>query len=111
MFATVRLQVRATALTQQTGAGAERGTPMLTIPETAVVTDGEARYVFVEVGPRTYERRSVQVVSLAPPGSTRPAGNRVGIRSGIAAGDRVVVSGAFVLKSELAKGALGDHDH
>lgn len=111
MFATVRLDVRTTTLTQQMGASAERSAPMLTIPETAIVTDGESRYVFVEVGPRMYERRTVQVVSLAPPGSTRPAGNRVGIRSGIAAGDRVVVSGAFVLKSELAKGALGDHDH
>ena len=110
MFATVRLNVRVTALTQQMGASAERTTPMLTVPETAIVTEGESRFAFVEVGPRTYERRTVDVVSLAPPGSTRPVANRVGIRSGLVAGDRVVVNGAFVLKSELAKAGLS-HDH
>jgi hypothetical protein len=35
----------------------------------------------------------------------------VPIRSGLALGDIVVVRGAFVLKSELRKGELGEEGH
>lgn len=38
-------------------------------------------------------------------------GNRVVIRSGIAPGGRIVVAGAFALRSELAKGEIGEHGH
>ena len=38
-------------------------------------------------------------------------GGRVAIRSGLAAGARLVVSGAFALRSELAKGEFGEHGH
>ncbi len=90
-------------------AGSAAGT-VLTIPEAAVVTDGERRFVFVEVGPRAYERREVRVASLAPPGSSTPRAPAVVVQDGLRAGERVVVSGAFTLKSELAKASLGD-DH
>lgn len=109
MFATVRLNVRVTTLTREIGA-VTRTVPILTVADGAIVTDGDKRFVFIETGPRTYARREVGVVSLAPPGSSRSASGRVGITRGIQAGDRVVVHGAFVLKSELAKGGLG-HDH
>jgi hypothetical protein len=33
------------------------------------------------------------------------------VRSGLTPGDRVVVNGAFILKSELAKASLGEHGH
>jgi hypothetical protein len=33
------------------------------------------------------------------------------VRSGVAAGERVVVQGAFTLKSEIAKAALGEDEH
>lgn len=101
MFATVRLAVPAAP-----------GSPaVLTIPESAVVTDGERRFVFVEVGVREFERRAVEVSSLAPPGSTAPLAERVAVRRGLTPGDRVAVAGAFTLKSELAKATLGEHGH
>lgn len=110
MFATVRLNVTLSTLTRDVGASAERSAPVLTIPATAIVTDGEKQYAFVETAPRTYERRELTVVSLAPPGSSRPTTNRIGVIKGLAAGERVVISGAFILKSELAKAGLS-HDH
>lgn len=118
MFATVRLDVSTgDALALAPGgataaaAGATARATVLTIPESAVVTDGERRFVFVEVGPRAYERREVRVASLAPPGSSTPRTPAVVVQDGLRAGERVVVSGAFTLKSELAKAALGDDHH
>ena len=101
MFATVQLAVTESA----------PGNKLLTIPESAVVTDGEQRFVFVEVAPRTYERREVVLESLTPAGSSLPTTSRVGVREGLSAMDRVVVQGAFTLKSELAKAGLGEHGH
>lgn len=110
MFATVELDVPASAIRAPRGGDAPLG-GMLTIPESAVVTEGERRFVFVPVGPRSYERREVQVASVAPPGSAAPTSALVAVRSGLTATDSVVVSGAFILKSELAKGSLGEHGH
>ncbi|HYJ78013.1 MAG TPA: efflux RND transporter periplasmic adaptor subunit [Longimicrobiaceae bacterium] len=104
MFANVTLDAPAEVL---------EGTPttaVLTIPEAAVVSDGEGRYVFVEIGPRTFERRDVVVASLSPTGSAVPAGDRVAVRSGLVAGERIVVNGAFTLKSELGKAGFA-HEH
>lgn len=101
MFALVRFRIDASA------AGERR----VTIPEASIVTDGDARYVFVEIAPRTYERRAVEVASLAPPGAAAAGGGRVVVRSGLRAGERVVVRGAFTLKSELAKAALAEDEH
>ena len=111
MFATVRLLVPSVTVARATGNAGGAETDLLTIPESAVVTEGEHRYVFVEVGERTFERREVQIASLAPPGSATPGGDRVAVRTGLAAGDRIAVSGAFILKSELAKAGLGEHGH
>lgn len=105
MFATVRLHTPVT-----TGAP-NAGQQIVTIPETALVNEGELRFVFVEVGPRTFERRAVQVASLEAPGASQPLTNRVVVRSGLQAGERVVVRGAFTLKSELGKASLGEHGH
>lgn len=111
MFATVRLLVPSVTVAQATGSAGGAEADLLTIPESAVVTDGEHRYVFVEVGERTFERREVQTASLAPPGSATPGGDRVAVRTGLSAGDRIAISGAFILKSELAKAGLGGHGH
>jgi multidrug efflux pump subunit AcrA (membrane-fusion protein) len=109
MYATVRLATGAEeTVARRTAAAAPDS--LLTIPEAAVVTDGDDRIVFVEVAQRTYERRVVEVVNLTPPGSTTPTADRVAVRSGLRAGERIVVQGAFTLKSELAKGGLS-HDH
>lgn len=104
MFANVTLDAPAEAALQTTAA------TLLTIPEAALVTDGEARYVFVETAPRTFERRAVQVEALSAPGSTVAAVGRVAVRSGLTAGERIAVSGAFTLKSEMGKAGF-EHDH
>lgn len=103
MFATVRLEL-------PTGS-ATASTLVVTIPESAIVTEGDRRFVFIEVAPRTFERREVDVASLEAPGAAQPLSNRVIARSGLRPGERVVVRGAFTLKSELGKGALGEHGH
>lgn len=115
MFATVQLDVSVRDAVDATRTP-DRGTPrevgaVLTIPETAIVTDGERRFVFVEVGLRTYERRDVRVAPLSPAGSTVSRAVRVAVRDGLRVGERVVVSGAFTLKSELAKASLSDDEH
>jgi cobalt-zinc-cadmium efflux system membrane fusion protein len=76
----------------------------LAVPPGAVQRDGGASVVFVEVGPRRYERRVVRTGARTD--------TSVEIVSGLDAGERVVVEGAFLLKSELAKGELGEgHEH
>ena len=97
MFAAVQLQVPAAAA----GGTGRSAAPVLSIPISAVVTDGATRYVFVEVEPRTFERRTVETTPLN-------GGSRLAVRSGLAAGERVVIRGAFTLKSELGKAAFGD---
>jgi len=98
MFATVTL------------ATGEAAAGVLSVPTSAVVTDGDARYVFVEVAPRTYERREVSVAPPTYAGLPRPA-LRVVVRDGLVAGERVVTHGAFTLQSELAKSSFGaEHD-
>lgn len=110
MYATVRLNVPIAAAVRGDGAGPSATTPVLTVPETAIVSDASKRYVFVEVGARTYERREVQIVSAAPQGAATAASGRVAVLGGLAAGERVVVQGAFTLKSELAKASLGEEE-
>ncbi len=112
MFASVRFPV---SMAAAVGTVRTPGDPptssaatVLTVPETALVTEGRDRLVFVEVGPRTFEKRVVQTSSLAPPGSGNSASGRVAISSGLKAGERVVTRGAFTLKSELAKASFSD---
>lgn len=118
MFATVRLNVPAGSSVASSvassasssagvGSGISSAGGLITIPEQAVIVQGEERYVFVQVAPRTFERRAVTVVPLAPAGSAVEPGGRVVVQSGLAAGDLVVVSGAFTLQSELGKSQLG----
>lgn len=103
MFAMVRVAVPLGRRTDPTSAG----TAGVVIPESAILIQESERYVFIEIGPRKYRRQLVDAVSLDEVGTgTR----RVIVRNGIAAGDRVVVAGAFILKSELAKAALGEEE-
>jgi RND family efflux transporter MFP subunit len=101
MYATVRLDVARTP-------GPRTASFAVLVPETAIVSDGGARIVFVEVAPRTYERRVVQVESLAPAGAMYTAGRDVRVVACQRVGERIVVQGAFMLKSELGKAALGE---
>ena len=89
MYATVRLS---------------EGDPhqVLTVPSAAIQTiDGQPN-VFVRTAERTYR---LQAVDVGP-----AQGGRVDIRRGLQAGDQVVVSGAFILKSELLKSAAGSEE-
>jgi len=112
MFAMVRLAVPSSAYPELRTSADSNGThQLLTIPESAVVTDGDRQYVFVQVAPMTFERREVQIAPLAPPGSSVANSAFVLVRSGVKMGERVVTGGAFTLKSELAKAGLGEHGH
>lgn len=101
MFATVVLHGAAVG-----GAGAA-ATGAVSVPASAVVSDGAARYVFVETGPRRYERRTVEVAASSGPTAV---GGRVTVVSGLAPGERVVTRGAFTLKSELAKAEFAEDE-
>lgn len=93
MFATVSIDVK--------GSKMEKA---ITVPDEAVLMDGEERFVFVMTGPDTFGKREVR------PGRT--FGRNVEIIAGLESGDRVAVTGAFILKSELKKGELVDeHGH
>ncbi|MEO5579430.1 MAG: efflux RND transporter periplasmic adaptor subunit [Gemmatimonadaceae bacterium] len=114
MFASVRLAVPATAFPEQRRAGdtaAMANEVLLTIPESAIVTDGDSQFVFVRVAPMIFEQRKVDIAQLAPPGSAVVNSSFVLVRGGVKAGEQVVTRGAFTLKSELAKAGLGEHGH
>jgi len=76
----------------------------LAVPESSVQDDGGRAVVFVKTGERTFSRREVVV-------GERAAG-WVEIVRGLAEGEAVVTSGAFLLESELRKSSLEDeHGH
>ncbi len=82
-----------------TGAGEKA----LLLPEAAIQRQGSELIVFVEEEPGHFERREVTVYK-ASMGLTE-------VVSGIKAGESVVVNGAFVLTSELAKSGFEVHNH
>lgn len=104
MFATVELEV-----SDARGARAQSESPRVLVPAGAILSAGDERYLFVELAEGRYERR---VVMLAPD-DRRFAGvgaADVVVQAGVAPGDRVVVDGAFTLKSELAKAGFAEEE-
>jgi RND family efflux transporter MFP subunit len=79
------------------------GRPVLAVPREAVQRDGEQAICFVEEEPGHYERREVVVGEAGP--------TYVEVRSGLAEGERVVTTGAFILKSEIEKEGMGGGHH
>jgi len=79
------------------------GEKTLLLPEQAIQRQGSELIVFVEEEPGHFERREVTVgkvnMGLLP------------ILTGVKAGETVVVKGAFVLASELAKAGFEVHNH
>jgi cobalt-zinc-cadmium efflux system membrane fusion protein len=75
------------------------------VPQAAVQEIDGKRVVFVP-GAKPGEFRAVPVEV----GETIDD-DRIVILSGLSAGARVVVAGAFALRSELAKGEIGEHGH
>jgi len=64
----------------------------LSVPEDAVIDTGTAQVVYVELGEGRYEPRRVEAGERFE--------SRVEIHSGLKAGERIVISGAFLLDSE-----------
>jgi len=93
MFASALIQVGGT------------GTPVVVVPQ-AAVQELEGRQVVFVPGdrPGEFAARTVEVGEQADNG-------RVVIIAGLEAGDSIVTSGAFALRSELAEGEIGDHGH
>lgn len=69
--------------------------PVLQVPAAAVLRHDNRPFVFVQVAEDRFRKTDV---TLGPADD-----NRIVIREGLQAGDRVVVRGGFVLKSELLK--------
>jgi membrane fusion protein, copper/silver efflux system len=66
--------------------------PAITVHADAVIDSGTEQSVYVALGDGQYELRRVE--------TGRQQGDRVEIRGGLKAGDRVVTAGAFLLDSE-----------
>ncbi|MEW6681871.1 MAG: efflux RND transporter periplasmic adaptor subunit [Nitrospirota bacterium] len=79
----------------QVGLLTDAGEEALTVSADAVQRDGERSLVFVEQAPGVFAIREVTV--------GRTAGGRVEIRTGVDAGEKVVTTGSFRLKSEMKK--------
>ncbi len=75
----------------------------LAVPASAVQRDGDEWIVFVEVGPGRYQRRAIERGNATE--------SWVEVLDGVAEGERVVVDGAFIVKSEAAREQLGGHGH
>jgi cobalt-zinc-cadmium efflux system membrane fusion protein len=71
---------------------------VLAIPAAAVVSEGGASVVYVEIEPGAYQRR---VVTLG-----QRKGDTIVVMSGLRVGDRVVTVGAQLLRSESRKGEI-----
>jgi len=84
--------------------GTTAGSEVIVVPQRAVQRDGDESVVFVVVGDGRFERREVEL--------GRRATGLVEILVGLNAGERVVVEGTFVLKSEASKESMGGgHSH
>jgi cobalt-zinc-cadmium efflux system membrane fusion protein len=88
-----------TATIASTGRGAKPATPVLSVPDDAIVLMQGLPSVFVfEQG--GYEQRAID------PGE-RFAGRTV-VKSGLATGEQVVAAGAYALKARVLKSQIGD---
>jgi cobalt-zinc-cadmium efflux system membrane fusion protein len=83
----------------ETGGGEEA----LLLPEQAIQRQGSELIVFVEEEPGNFERREVR--------TGKPSLGLVPILEGVKEGESVVIKGAFVLASELAKSGFEVHNH
>ncbi len=75
----------------------------LFIPASAVQRDGDASVVFVPVGDHEFQMREVEFRTQT--------GDWFEVIHGLAPGEKVVSSGAFLLKSEAKRESFGGHEH
>lgn len=83
----------------------EGGSIAAAVPQAAVQELDGRRVVFVPAGPPGRFR------AVAVELGESVEGGRVAVLSGLAAGARVVTAGAFALRAELAKAAIGESGH
>lgn len=88
MFATVRPQIRGD------------GVLAITVPAEAVLTDEGRQFVFVHHDGPLFMRRPVK--------AGKPENGIVEVTSGLAPGQTVVTTGAFLLKSDVLKAKMGE---
>jgi cobalt-zinc-cadmium efflux system membrane fusion protein len=83
----------------------EEGATLVAVPAAAMQRTREGWCVFLPRGGGRFEQRAV--------GRGRDLGGEVEVLSGVAAGEVVVVDGAFLLKAEVEKARGGGerHDH
>lgn len=74
---------------------------VVTIPNTGIVEDMGAYFVFVQITPEQFEKREVTL------GATD--GERTVLATGVKAGERVVSKGAIMVKLAAGAGALDPH--
>ncbi|MCE9581548.1 MAG: efflux RND transporter periplasmic adaptor subunit [Planctomycetes bacterium] len=73
--------------------------PKLLVPREAVQSDGDCALVFVEASAGSFQARKIET------GGIYEAGFEV--KGGLAAGEVVVTTGSFLLKTEVMKGEMG----
>lgn len=91
----------ASATITSSGAASKVANDVLTVPDDAIVLMQGLPTVFVfEKGKGEYEQRAID------PGEK--VGGRTVVKSGLEAGEQVVVAGAYALKARLLKSQIGD---
>ena len=76
---------------------------MPAVPKAAVLMEAGRPYVFVQTGGESFSRRLIEIAARD--------GDLVGIRSGLALGDRVVTRGAYDVQLASAAGGLPAEGH
>jgi len=84
-------------------ATSEVATEAIVIPSSAVQRTEGKPVVFVQLPDGSFTKRDLEL--------GRQIGDRVEVKAGLKEGDRVAITGAFTLKSELLKEGLEEHGH
>lgn len=74
----------------------------IVVPEAALQSDEDRQVVFVALDATKFQKRGVKI-------GLRHRG-RVQVLDGLKLGEKIVVEGGFVLKSQMLKGEMGDKD-
>ncbi|MBC8371128.1 MAG: efflux RND transporter periplasmic adaptor subunit [Planctomycetes bacterium] len=76
---------------------------VMSIPSTAIVDDSGISVAFVQTGGESFERRALRL--------GHRDGQRVEVLEGLNLGERVVISGAYVVHLTALSGAIPEHSH
>jgi len=88
-----RMELKPEMFVRVTVEGPPSGTPVLSVPASALLSDGEASAVVVALGGGRFQKRTVEV------GGEQDG--RIRVLSGLRPGDQVVAEGALFLKSAI----------